>query len=124
MVHLAAETYVYELTTTELIMAASLAVVILGGLMASARAHINRRVDLKLEESVQSAVARKYEIIETKLDTVLLNVRETSAAVGKVHELEVIIQNGLSTKVAAIEQTVDEIRGHLMWNGEERRQNA
>lgn len=120
MVHLA-NTYTYELTTMELIMAAALAVTILGGLMATGRAHINRRVDLKLEESVTDAVNRRMQIIDTKLDTISLNVRETSEAVGRVHDLEVIIKNGLSTKVARIEAKVDAITDQFLWDGSERR---
>lgn len=117
-----ASLYTVEFSTMEAIMLATLGTAILGGFMATGRAHINRRVDLKLEDAVDDAVTTAMAPLDVKLDAILINVAETSAAVGRVHDLEVIIKNGLSTKVASIETDVRDIRDHLIdWNGTERR---
>lgn len=116
-----AETFTFSWTTSEMLTAIGLAFVALAGLMATGRVHINRRVDLKLEETVTDAVNRRMQIIDTKLDTISLNVRETNAAVGKVHDLEVTINNGLTAKVERIDSKVDELIDLHLWDGKERR---
>lgn len=109
-----ADHYTFTVSTAELLTAVSLAFIALTGLMATGRSHINRRVDLKLEETVTDAVNRRMQIIDTKLDGISLNVRETSEAVGKVHDLEVTINNGLSAKVAEIDRKVDLLTTHFL----------
>lgn len=111
-----------EVAITGIVIAAiALAVTILGGLMATGRAHINRRVDVKLEAAVTGCVAEHMKVIDLKLDTIALNVLETSVAVGKVHQLEILIRNGLDAKVTRMEDDLAELRRHLMWDGKERR---
>lgn len=113
-----ANEFTLTFSTAEVLTAAGLAFVALGALMATGRLHINRRVDLKLEESVADAVKRHVEIVDLKMDTMLINQRETSEALGKVHDLEVTINNGLIARVGRIESKLDDV---LAWKGLERR---
>lgn len=116
---LIADHYTFSLSTSEILAAAGLAITVLGAMWVLNGWLIDRRVDVKLEETVQQAVKRHVEIVDTKMDTMLINQRETSEALGRVHDLEVTINNGLTAKVSEIDRKVDQIIAHqLGWEVE------
>ena len=86
------------------------------------RAHINRRVEVSVDGRVDVAVGQAMAVISSKLDTISLNQRENSAALGRVHDLEVTIKNGLQAEVERIGTQVDQLVAHqLGWDGNDRR---
>lgn len=109
-----ADHYTFSLSTSEILTAAGLAITVLGAMWVLNGWLIDRRVDVKLEETVQDAVKRHVEIVDTKMDTMLINQRETSAALGRVHDLEVTINNGLSAKVSEIDRKLDQVIEHQL----------
>ena len=89
-----------------------------GIVVATARAHINRRVDTKLEESVGEAVKESVEacmapVIE-KIDGIRINQRENSEsqmrAMARIEKLEVTINNGLTSVSKKTNEDVEELK--------------
>lgn len=120
-----------------------------GAIIATARGHINRRVDVKLEEKVSEAVKETVgkcmaPIVE-KIDGIRINQYENAEsqakALQRIEGLEVTINNGLThatqktsadvddlkATVAAVQMQVSEMHGWMqathdkIWDGSDRR---
>lgn len=93
------------------------------------RNYIRARVDTESADVVAKAVAEqlgpKLDLIEKNQLAISINQRETSAAVGRVSQLETRLSNGISERQDRIENKVDTITEILMvahkWDGSERR---
>ena len=99
--------YTFQVSTAELLSAAAIVITVLGAMWILFRWMITTTVETRLEETVSEQVNRHVQIVDAKMDAMLLNQRETSAAIGKVHDLEVTIKNGLNARVAEIDRKVD-----------------
>lgn len=114
------------ITPAELLAFVTIVAITVGVVARLGRAHINRRIDVDLEaavdEAVDAAVADQWELVVAKLDGIRLNQKENSAALGRVHDLEVTIKNGLQDEVKRIGVQVDAIVAAHVWDGNDRRQ--
>lgn len=74
--------------------------IVLTTIIALARAHINRRIELTLEEQVDESVDEALKPIEVKIDTLSRNAEEatlaTMSGIRRIEALEVTINNGLT----------------------------
>ncbi len=78
------------------------------------RRHIRTQVDKTVDGRVDVAVGQASLVVTAKLDAIRINQRETSAAIGRIHDLEVTINNGLIKQVDRIEKQVDLLVEHQL----------
>jgi hypothetical protein len=83
--------------------------IVLGVVIRLARQHIRVAVVKEVSSEVEAAMAHVVELLSLKLDTIRINQEENSAALGRVHELEVTIKNGLSAQVKEIKHQVNQL---------------
>ncbi len=83
-------------------------VAILVGIISVVGGTATGMVKVWIDRSI-APVKTKQAVMDEKLDTLQLNTTETSAAVGRVHDLEVTINNGLVDKVKHIQKQVDRL---------------
>ncbi len=85
-----------------------------GGVRVANRRHIKNMVDEKVDGRIDVAVGQAMLVVSAKLDAIRINQRETSEAIGRIHELEVIVNNGLTKQVDRIEKQVDRLVEHQL----------
>lgn len=111
----------------------ALIVSLAGGVIVSLiRSHVGAVVKDEVHEFVPKAVDRALSTVNVKLDGIITKQDDLSADVAVVRRLEAKIENGLSTKVNAIDerqrqsdQLLNEMHGWLQaqqeWDRHERR---
>ena len=98
------------------VLVAALTVVAMVGavIMRTARAHINRRIDVTLEDKTKDTVEECLKPIEVKIDGLRINQTESTTAILKatkrVEVLEVTINNGLTHATEQTRQDVEELK--------------
>ena len=116
------------------------AIALVGGIIiVTAKTHINRRVDVKLEDKTKDTVEECLKPIEVKIDGLVEGQRKatdvSADAIGRISNLETTINNGLThataetrTKVGEMEVLLAEMHGwmkathspgaeHAPWDG-------
>ena len=96
------------------------------------RYQISNEVDRSVHTEVPAVVALALREVNAKLDGIRINQAELSAEMGRVRILETKIDNGITQKIALIEDRQDslvvqiaEMHGWMQathhWNGDDRR---
>jgi hypothetical protein len=112
-----------------------IAVTVGGVMIGLARNHIASAVTRSVHKEVPAVVERALREVNVKLDGIRINQSSLSAELGRVRSLEAKIDNGLTSKVNAIDSRqqrlivqVGEIHGWLKavhkWDGFERRDGS
>ena len=111
-----------DLTIVEIGVLLSIFSALVAAVLGISRPWLNSLVESKVDGRVDVAVGQAVALIGAKLDGIRLNQEENSAALGRVHDLEVTIKNGLQAEVDRIGRQVDGlVKHHAYWSGDERR---
>ena len=92
----------------------SILAIVLGFTVRLGRSHIANRVDQTVNGRVDVAVGQAMTVLNAKLDAIQINTKENSAALGRIHDLEIVINNGIHADVKDLKSELAEIKHHLL----------
>ena len=105
-----------------LILAAlTILVVILRVVIGLAKQHISSQINTRLEFTIRRAVLDGTSAITTRLDAMQIQLITQDGELARIREIESQINNGLTDRQARIEEKVDTLIEHHMWDGKNRR---
>jgi hypothetical protein len=99
----------------------STAAIILGIIIALAKSHIDNRINKTLAFTVKKAIVDGLIPVNSRLDSMQIQLVTQDGELARIRDLETIIKNGLEGRQRRIENKVDEILHHYVWDGTERR---
>jgi len=96
--------------------------IILGLVIKLARSHIDNRINKTLEFTVRKAIVDGLIPVNARLDSMQIQLVTQDGELARIREIEQKINNGLEQRQERIEQKVDQIITHILWDGDERRE--
>ena len=105
-----------------LILAAlTILVVILRVVIGLAKQHISSQINTRLEFTIRRAVLDGTSAITTRLDAMQIQLVTQDGELARIRDIETKINNGLGERQERIEEKVDQLIEHHLWDGKNRR---
>jgi len=95
--------------------------IILGLVIKLARSHIDNRITKTLEFTVRKAVVDGIVPINSRLDSMQIQLVTQDGELARIRDLETKINNGLEGRQKRIEAKVDQLLEHHLWDGQTER---
>ena len=95
--------------------------IILGLVIRLARQHIDNRINKTLEFTVRKAIMDGLVPVNSRLDSMQIQLITQDGELSRIREIEETINNGLKDRQERIEEKVDTLIEHHLWDGKNRR---
>ena len=86
-----------------------------------AKQHIKAQINTALEFTIRKAVLDGMSPVNVRLDAMQVQLITQDGELARIREIESQINNGLTDRQARIEEKVDTLIEHHMWDGKNRR---
>ena len=86
-----------------------------------AQTHIDTRINKTLEFTVRKAIMDGLVPVNSRLDSMQIQLVTQDGELSRIREIEETINNGLKDRQERIEEKVDTLIEHHLWDGKNRR---
>lgn len=97
--------------------------IILGIVIKLAKSYIDSQINKTLASTIRKAVIDGLVPVTVSMGHIQLQLITQDGELARVRRIEEQINNGLITRQARIEKKVDRIIEHLVWDGNDRRED-
>lgn len=96
--------------------------IIFGLVIRLAKSHIDNRIHKTLEFTVRKAIVDGLVPVNTRLDSMQIQLVTQDGELARIRDIEQKINNGLESRQERIEDKVDTLLDRHLWDGKERRE--